>query len=254
MGRATYYRPVVDWAQRDAPVIEALTTLSVTKPRWGFWKYVNWLRNTGHRWNPKRLWRVYCRLRLNLPRRTKKRVPARVVPPLDVIPPPHVVWAVDFMSDTVYGGRRFRTLNLLDEGVCEVLAIEGDTSLPAEQVIRVLEQVVGWRGQPQAIRLDKGPEFLAERFATGCTDRRIALRYIQPGFSPASRIRMRLWNGSIERSGTRCLMPTYSSHWTKCEPSVRRGCENTTRSGPMTHWTGYPRPSSGPNTPLEVLL
>ena len=122
-----------------------------------------------------------CRLRLNLPRRTKKRVPARVVQPLDVIPQPNVVWAVDFMSDTIYDGRRFRTLNLLDEGVREVLAIEVDTSLPAERVIRVLEQVVGWRGQPQAIRLDNGPEFLAERFATWCTDRRITLRDIQPG-------------------------------------------------------------------------
>lgn len=58
------------------------------------------------------------------------------------------------MSDTLYGGRRFRTLNILDEGVREGLAIEVDTSLPAERVIRVLEQVVAWRGQPQAIRLD----------------------------------------------------------------------------------------------------
>lgn len=67
LGRATYYRPVVNWAQRDAAVIEALTTLGATKPRWGFWKYVNRLRNTGHRWNHKRLWRVYCQLRLNVP-------------------------------------------------------------------------------------------------------------------------------------------------------------------------------------------
>jgi putative transposase len=58
------------------------------------------------------------------------------------------------MSDTLYGGRRFRTLNVLDEGVREGLAIEIDTSLPAERVIRVLEQVVAWRGRPQAIRLD----------------------------------------------------------------------------------------------------
>jgi putative transposase len=58
------------------------------------------------------------------------------------------------MSDTLYGGRRFRTLNVLDEGVREGLAIEIDTSLPAERVIRVLEQVVTWRGRPQAIRLD----------------------------------------------------------------------------------------------------
>ena len=57
------------------------------------------------------------------------------------------------MSDTLYGVWRFRTFNVLDEGVREVLAIEVDTALPAERVIRVLEQVTAWRGQPQAIRL-----------------------------------------------------------------------------------------------------
>ncbi len=57
---------------------------------------------------------------------------------------------------------------MLDEGVREGLAIEIDTSLPAERVIRVLEQVVSWRGQPQAIRLDNGPESIAERFITWC--------------------------------------------------------------------------------------
>ena len=181
LGRATYYRPVVDWARRDAQVIEALTTLGATRPRWGFWKYVDRLRFTGHRWNHKRVWRVYCQLRLNLPRRTKKRLLTRLAQPLIVLPQPNAVWALDFMSDTLYGGRRFRTLNILDEGVREVLAIEVDTSLPAERVIRVLEQVVAWRGQPQAIRLDNGPEFLADRFASWCVDRGIALRYIQPG-------------------------------------------------------------------------
>ena len=63
----------------------------------------------------------------------------------------------------------------------EGLAIEIDTSLPAERVIRVLEQAVSWRGQPQAIRLDNGPEFIAERFMTWCAERGIALRYTQPG-------------------------------------------------------------------------
>ena len=76
------------------------------------------------------------------------------------------------MRGTLYGGRRFRTLNVLDEGVREGLAIEVDTSLPADRVIRVLEQVVAWRGRPQAIRLDNGPERVAERG--------IELRYIQP--------------------------------------------------------------------------
>jgi putative transposase len=81
----------------------------------------------------------------------------RLRQPLTVLPQVNAVWAVDFMSDSLYGGRRFRTLNVLDEGVREGLAIEIDTSLPADQVIRVLEQVVAWRGRPQAIRLDMAP-------------------------------------------------------------------------------------------------
>ncbi len=119
--------------------------------------------------------------RLNLPRRTKKRLPVRGRQPLTVVPKPNVVWAVDFMSDTVYGGRRFRTLNVLDKEVREGVAIEIDTSLPAERVIRVLEQVVSWRGQPQAIRLDNGPEFIAGQFLTWCAERTIQLWHIQPG-------------------------------------------------------------------------
>jgi putative transposase len=171
----------VDGARRDAPVIAALTTLVATKSRWGFWKCCDRRRLEDHPWNHKRLWRVYCQLRLHLPRRTKKRLPIRVRQPLTVIPQPHAVWAVDFMSDTLDGGRRFRTLKVLDEGVREGLAIEIDTSLPAERVIRVLEQVVSWRGRPQALRLDNGPELVADRFMSGCAKRGIEVRYIQPG-------------------------------------------------------------------------
>ena len=100
-----------------------------------FWKCVDRLRLNGHPWNHKRLWRVYCQLCLNLPRHTKKQLPVRFRQPLAVIPYPNAVWAIDFMSDTLYGGRRFRTLNILDEGVREGLAIEIDTSIQAERVI-----------------------------------------------------------------------------------------------------------------------
>ena len=88
--RAAYYRPLVQWAQRDGLVIKALTALSASNPHWGFWKYVGRVRNTGQQWNHKRLWRVYCQLRLNVPRRTKKRVPVRVFQPLAVNPQPNM--------------------------------------------------------------------------------------------------------------------------------------------------------------------
>ena len=85
------------------------------------------------------------------------------------------------LSDTLYGGCRFRILNILDEGGREGVAIEIDTSLPSERVIRVLKHVMAWRGQPQAIRLAKGPEFIAERFMTWCAERGIARHDIYPG-------------------------------------------------------------------------
>jgi len=99
LSRVTYYRPLLDGARRAAPAIAALTTLVAAKSRWGFWKCCARLRLDGHGWNHKRLRRVYCQLRLNLPRRTTKRLPARLRQPLVVVPQPDAVWAVDFIQD-----------------------------------------------------------------------------------------------------------------------------------------------------------
>ena len=145
--------------------------------RWGFWKCFDRLCLDGHGWNHKRVWRVYCDLRLNLPRRTKRRLPLRQRQPLTVPALPNAVWSIDFMSDCLYSGRRFRTLNVLDEGVCEALAIEIDTSLPSERVVRTLEQLSAWRGLPPAIRLHNGPELLAQQFADWCKEHSMELLY-----------------------------------------------------------------------------
>ena len=84
------------------------------------------------------------------------------------------------MSDALYVGRRFRTLNVLDEGMREALAIDIDTSLPGEQVVRVLKRLCAWRGVPQAIRCDNGPELTSPALVDFCQDMGIAIRYIQP--------------------------------------------------------------------------
>lgn len=91
------------------------------------------------------------------------------------------MWALDFMHDTLYGGRCFRTFNVLDEANREALGIEVGTSIPATRVIRVLEQLATLYGWPQGIRLDNGPELTAGVFADWCEAHRIALHYIQPG-------------------------------------------------------------------------
>src|SRR5690606_32253896 len=88
-------------------------------------------------------------------------LPARIVAPL-VAPAAHNrVWAMDFMHDALYGGRSFRTLNIIDEGNREALAIEVGTSVPSARVIRVLERLIDLHGKPEAVRVDNGPEFTA---------------------------------------------------------------------------------------------
>jgi len=86
LSRAAYYKPGMDWAARDGEVIAALQAIVVEEQRWGFWKCHDRLRAQGYAWNHKRIWRVYCQLRLNLPRRTKRRVPQRERQPLWVEP------------------------------------------------------------------------------------------------------------------------------------------------------------------------
>ena len=180
LSRAAYYRAAGAVAARDEPVIEALNGIVAKHGRWGFWKCHERLRLNGHTWNHKRTWRIYCAMRLNLPRRTRKRL-VRPVQPLNAPARPNEIWALDFMSDSLYQGRRFRTLNVLDEGVREALAIEIDTSLPAARVVRTLQQLATWRGLPKAIRLDNGPELTAQYFTDWCAEKGIELRHIQPG-------------------------------------------------------------------------
>jgi len=120
-------------------------------------------------------------MNLNLPRRTKKRIPRREPQPLEVVEIPDKMWSMDFMHDSLYQGRCFRTLNIIDEGVREALAIEIDTSLPAARVIRVLEQLEERRGLPEQIRVDNGPEFTSELLSNWSRQKGIRLHYIQPG-------------------------------------------------------------------------
>jgi putative transposase len=69
---------------------------------------------------------------------------------------------MDFMQDVLADGRRFRTLNILDIVTRECLAIEVDTSLPGQRVVRVLDQLVEQHGTPKQITIDNGPEFTGQ--------------------------------------------------------------------------------------------
>lgn len=137
-------------------------------------------------------------MHLNIRRRAKKRLPERVKQPLLVPTAPNQVWSIDFMSDSLVDGRKFRLLNVLEDFNRESLAIEADTSLPSLRVIRVLDRLIQKRGKPSNIRVDNGPEFISHKLEEWCTSREITLQFIQPG-RPMQNGYIERKNGSIRR-------------------------------------------------------
>ncbi len=180
LSRAAYYNKP-SGRDRDADVIRAINTEIDRHPRWGFWKTFKALKRKGHRWNHKRVYRVYCKLKLNQKRRVKKRLPKRIKRPLLVPQRPNQVWSADFMSDTLYTGKRFRTFNVIEDFNREALQIEIDTSLTSKRLIRVFERLKLERGLPDTLRVDNGPEFLSGAFVAWAESNGMTIQYIQPG-------------------------------------------------------------------------
>lgn len=198
IGRSTFYRPERDWRKADAAVIDAINAELKKSPRAGFWKCFGRMRFKGFAFNHKRVYRVYCQMGLNLKRRTKRVLPKRIVQPLEVLDQVNHQWALDFMHDTLYCGKRFRTLNVVDEGTRECLAIEVDTSLPAGRVVRLLEQLKAERGLPKQLRVDNGPELISATLTDWCETHNVKLIYIQPG-KPQQNGFVERFNGSFRR-------------------------------------------------------
>jgi putative transposase len=88
---------------------------------------------------------------------------------------------MDFMHDQLSDGRSYRLFNVIDDFNREALTIDIDLSLPAERVVRALDQVIEWRGKPLAIRSDNGPEYIGSTLAHWAQRHGIRLNHIQPG-------------------------------------------------------------------------
>ena len=186
----TVYRYQPDM-EKDRPVIEAILALVDGHPSRGFGKVFTMLRRQGHRWNHKRVHRVYCGLKLNKRRKGKRRLPNRNPDPLGVPEGLNQCWSADFMSDALWYGQRFRTFNLVDDFNREGIAVEIDLSLPAKRIIRALDRVASERGYPAKLRVDNGPELTSIHMAQWAETHGVELEFIQPG-KP-------MQNGFIER-------------------------------------------------------
>jgi putative transposase len=138
------------------------------------------LRALNFKDNNKRVYRIYTEMKLNLRRKYKKRLPLRIKHSL--VQPLHhnLTWSMDFVHDGLFQGKPFRAFNISDDFNREVLSIASDTSLTSQRVIRELTKLIEWRGKPEQLRVDNGPEFIAQAMEDWCGDQ-IKLTFIQKG-------------------------------------------------------------------------
>lgn len=177
--------------QDDGLVKEMLMELSMQYPRYGFKKLFGLIRCQGYHFNHKRVRRIYCELKLNLKRKPKKRLAPRTALVLQQPTAINTCWSLDYMSDALINGRRFRSANVIDDFNREGLGIQVNFCLPSWRVTRWLDMIAYWRGYPKNIRVDNAPENISQYFQSWAESKGITLLYIQPG-KPAQ-------NGYIER-------------------------------------------------------
>jgi putative transposase len=177
--RASYdYRPV---EKHDQELRERIRQLAHQRRRFGCPRIHLLLRREGLVINHKRTERIYRDEGLSLRKRKRKKMAAqtRIVLPAPL--GPNERWSMDFVTDSIVTGRRFRALAIVDDYSRECPAIEVDTSFGGARVVDVLTRVAESRGMPRVITMDNGPEFASRALDEWAYRHGVKLNFIRPG-------------------------------------------------------------------------
>lgn len=183
--------------RRDDGVLRTrMKELAHERRRFGYRRLHVLLRREGFEVNHKRLFRIYREERLGVRRRggRKRAIGTRapIQPPLS----PNERWSLDFVSDQLTDGRRFRVLTVVDDCTRECLALVADTSLSGARVARELDALIVARGKPAMIVSDNGSEFTSNAILTWADRSRVRWHYIAPG-KPMQNAFIESFNGRL---------------------------------------------------------
>ena len=225
-------------AKPEDTLPQRIAELAAERPRFGYRRLTALLKREGVSVWHGRVHRITKQLRLQVPRRTRKRI-ACSKPAQTEITRPNQRWGMDFVSDSLADGRSFRALGIVDHYTRECPVIEVDLSLPGARVVRVLEQVADERGLPEAIRVDHGPEFVGDAVRRWCKQKKVELDYIEPG-KPMQNGHVESFNGKLRDE---CL----NTHWF----TSLRQARNIIESWRFDYNQGRPHSALGYATPNE---
>lgn len=171
--------------------------IAATRVRYGYRSIHILLQREGWKVNHKRIFRLYREEGLNLRQKSKRKKLSspRVIEKVNASQL-NQCWAMDFVSDQMFNGKRFRALTILDIYSRECLAIHVDKSIKGEMVADVLENLKESRGLPEKIKVDNGPEFISKALDAWAYFNKIQLEYSRPG-RPIDNAHIESFNGSF---------------------------------------------------------
>jgi putative transposase len=202
-------RTVLTHQAKRRPENEAIQArmveLAHERRRFGYRRIHILLRREGVQANHKRIERLYRQAGLTVRKRRKRARIALERQPLLLPGGPNEVWSMDFVMDRLEDGRKLKALTIVDDFTKESVDIALDHGMGSRYVVRVLEDVVRFRGKPSAIRTDQGPEFTAQALDQWAYRNGITLKLIQPG-KP-------MQNGYIESFNGKFRDECLNEHW-----------------------------------------
>ncbi len=175
----------------DAALRDRLKALAAERRRFGYRRLHVLLRREGHAVNRKRVQRLYREEKLTVRRRGGRKRALGERRPMETPTVANQRWSLDFVSDQMTDGRRFRILAVVDDCTRECLALVPDTSISGARVARELTAIVRWRGRPATIVSDNGTELTSNAILAWADETQVGWHYIAPG-KPQQ-------NGFIER-------------------------------------------------------
>lgn len=184
-------------SEENRLITEYLKEMAYQYVRWGLPRMVSVVRAKFGAVNHKRIRRLYCEARLQVPKRPRKHVKYRGKPLIQAEHPNHR-WSMDFVSDSFMSGRRFRVLNIIDDFTRELIYQVVDTSISGHRVARALSEIEQFRPLPQFIVCDNGPEFRSSVMFKWSQDKSVELRFIAPG-KPQQNAFVESFNGKFRK-------------------------------------------------------
>lgn len=189
----------------DTELRERLKELAGERRRFGYRRLAIFLRRDGFACNIKKVHRIYKEEQLMVKRRKGRKKATGTRAPLPRPDGLNQVWSLDFISDALNDGRRFRLLAIMDQCSREALSIAADTSMPGLRVVRELEYLVHLRGKPKMIVSDNGPELTSQAVLIWAAQQQIEWHYIAPG-KPQQ-------NGFTESLNDKIRNECLNEHW-----------------------------------------